>query len=52
MREIIGRSRRRKGNDRILQRVFGDWKNSTGTCEEIRFAKANGIKIRYIEGDK
>ena len=32
--------------------VFGDWKNSTGTCEEIGFAKSNGIKIRYIEGEK
>ena len=32
--------------------VFGDWKNSAGTCVGIWFAEANGIKIRYIEGDK
>ena len=32
--------------------VFGDWKHSTGACEEIGFALRNGIKIRYIEGEK
>ena len=32
--------------------VFGEWKKSTGCVEEIDFAKRNGIKIRYIEGEK